>query len=165
MSKAWIGQMAAEIKEKDREAASVYGRQQHRLEIVQAQGHAFFARVADELEGNFAEIKAKLQGDVTACETTIEQDGGRQVMLSRSRFPWFDAVLKFEQETMVLDYAQGKGVGGAVQTTAERRVTVFPFTVTEEDALLVEEGLGEHPRRYREPAEMARRIMEMLFAA
>jgi hypothetical protein len=165
MSKEWIGQLAAEIKEKDREAASAYGLQQHRLEIMQAQGHGFFAAVAAELEGNFAEIKAELQGDVTACETSIERDGGRQVMLSRSRFPWFDAVLRYEQETMVLDYAQGKGVGGAVQTTAERRVTVFPFTVTEEDRLLVEEGLGEQPRRYREPEELARRIMEMLFAA
>jgi hypothetical protein len=102
---------------------------------------------------------------VTACETIVEQDPGQKVMLSRSRFPWFDAVLKYQQETMVLDYAQGKGVGGAVQTTAERRVTVFPFAVTEEDALLVEEGLGEHPQRYREPEELARRIMELLFAA
>jgi hypothetical protein len=165
MSKAWIEQLAADIKEKDREAANAYGREQHRLGVVNAKGHEFFAVVAQALEVNFSEIKAQLQGDVTASETSIETNGVNQVMMARSRFPWFDAVLKFEQSTMVLDYAQGKGVAGDPTIVAERRRTVFSFVVTEEDRLLVEEGFGEHSKRFGEPEDLARHIMEILFAA
>jgi hypothetical protein len=167
MSKAWIEQLAADIKDKDREAANAYGREQHRLGVVHAKGHEFFAVAAQALEVNFSEIKAQLQGDVTASETSIETNGVNQVMMARSRFPWFDAVLKYEQSTIVLDYAQGKGVAGdpKIAGKTERKVTVFPFVVTAEDALLVEEGFGEHPRRFADPEDLARHITEILFAA
>jgi hypothetical protein len=167
MSKAWIEQLAADIKEKDREAANAYGREQHRLGVVSAKGHAFFAVVAQELEGTFSEIKAQLQGDVTSSETSIETNGVNQVMMSRSRFPWFDAVLKYEQSTIVLDYAQGKGVAvdPKIAGKTERQVTVYTFAVTPEDVLLVEEGFGEHPKRFAEPEDLARHITEILFAA
>src|SRR5271168_1023208 len=75
MSKAWIEQLAVTIKEKDREAANAYGREQHRLGVVNAKGHEFFAVAAQALEVNFSEIKAQLQGDVTASETSIETNG------------------------------------------------------------------------------------------
>ena len=114
---------------------------------------------------NFSEIKAQLQGDVTASETSIETNGVNQVMMARSRFPWFDAVLKYEQSTIVLDYAQGKGVAGDPKIVPGRQVTVFSFAVTLEDVLLAEEGFGEHPERFAEPDDLARHIMEILFAA
>ncbi len=60
---------------------------------------------------------------------------------------------------------RARASAGDPKTVAERKVTVFSFAVTEEDRLLVEEGLGEHPQRYREPEELARHIMEILFAA
>jgi hypothetical protein len=90
-----------------------------------------------------------------------------QVMMSRSRFPWFDAVLKYEQSTIVLDYAQGKGVAvdPKIAGKTERQVTVYTFAVTPEDVLLVEEGFGEHPKRFAEPEDLARHITEILFAA
>jgi hypothetical protein len=44
-------------------------------------------------------------------------------------------------------------------------VTVFSFAVTEEDRLFVEEGFGEQPKRFDEPEDLARHIMEILFAA
>jgi hypothetical protein len=165
MSKAWIEELAAEIKEKDREAANAYGREQHRLEVVNVGGHEFFARLAQALEVDFSEIKAELQGDVTSSETSIENNGINQVTMARSRFPWFDAVLRYEQSTMVLDYAQGKGVAGDPKIVAERKVTVFSFAVTDEDRLFVEEGFGEPPKRFDEPEDLARHIMEILFAA
>ena len=165
MSKAWIEQLAADIKEKDREAANAYGREQHRLGVVNAKGHEFFAVAAQALEVNFSEIKAQLQGDVTASETSIETNGVNQVMMARSRFPWFDAVLKYEQSTIVLDYAQGKGVAGDPTIVVGRQMMVFSFAVTPEDVLLVEEGFGEHPKRFAEPEELARHITEILFAA
>lgn len=165
MSKAWIEQLAENIKQKDREAANAYGREQHRLGVVNARGHEFFALVAQALEVDFSEMKAQLQGDVTASETSIETNGFNQVMMARSRFPWFDAVLKYEQATIVLDYAQGKGVVGDPKTVADRQVTVYTFVVAEEDALSVEEGFGEHPKRFTEPEDLARHIMETLFAA
>jgi hypothetical protein len=165
MSKAWIERLAAMIKERNRDAANAYGGEQHRLGVVQAKGYEFFAVLAQELEVNFSEIQAQLQGDVTSSETSIETNGVNQVMMARSRFPWFDAVLKYEQSTIVLDYAQGKGVGGDPKSMAERRVTVFTFAVTEADVLWVEEGFGEHPKRFAQPEDLARHIMEILFAA
>jgi hypothetical protein len=165
MSKVWIEELAAEIKGKDREAANAYGREQHRLGVVNARGREFFGRVAQTLEANFSEIKAQLQGDVTSSETSIESNGLDHVTMARSRFPWFDAVLRYEQSTIVLDYAQGKGVAGDPKSVAERQVTVFSFAVTGEDRLLVEEGFGEQPKRFAEPEDLARHIMEILFAA
>jgi hypothetical protein len=165
MSKAWIEQLAAEIKEKDREAANAYGREQHRLGVVNAKGHEFFAVAAQSLEVNFGEMKAQLQGDVTSSETSIETNGVNQVMMARSRFPWFDAVLKYEQATIVLDYAQGKGVGGDAKTVTERQVKVFTFAVTAGDGLVAEEGFGDPPKRFAEPEDLARHLMEILFAA
>jgi hypothetical protein len=167
MSRAWIEQLAENIKQKDREAANAYGREQHRLGVVNARGHEFFAVVAQALEVDFSEIKARLQGDVTASETSIETNGFNQVMMARSRFPWFDAVLKYEQATIVLDYAQGKGVGGdpKIASSIGRQVTVFTFAVAEDDALSAEEGFGEHPKGFTEPEDLARHIMEILFAA
>jgi hypothetical protein len=165
MSRAWIEQLAENIKQKDREAANAYGREQHRLGVVNARGHEFFALVAQALEVDFSEIKARLQGDVTASETSIETNGFNQVMMARSRFPWFDAVLKYEQATIVLDYAQGKGVGADPKTVVDRQVTVFTFVVAEDDALSVEEGFGEHPQPFTEPEDLAQHIMEILFAA
>jgi hypothetical protein len=165
MSKAWIEQLAESIKQKDREAANAYGREQHRLGVVNAHGHEFFALVAQALEVDFAEMRALLQGDVTSSKTSLETNGVDQVMMARSRFPWFDAVLKYEQSTIVLDYAQGKGVGGDAKMVADRQVTVFTFAVGRDDALSVEEGFGEHPKRFAEPEDLAQHIMEILFAA
>jgi hypothetical protein len=165
MSKAWIESLSENIKGENREAANAYGREQHRLGVVNGRGHAFFARVAQALEADFSEVKAQLQGDVTSSETSIESNGLYHVTMVRSRFPWFDAVLRYEQATIVLDYAQGKGVAGDPKTVAERKVTVFSFAVTGEDRLLVEEGFGEQPKRFAEPEDLARHIMESLFAA
>ena len=73
MSKAWIEQLAVEIKEKNRDAANAYGREQHRLGIIDARGPEFFGLLAQAIDENFAEIRAQLQGDVTSVDTSFER--------------------------------------------------------------------------------------------
>jgi len=160
MSKAWIEELAGNIKEKDREVANAYGREQHRLGVVSAKGAGFFTALVLELEEDFREMKAALQGDATASETAIESNGLDRVTMTRSRFPWFDAVLKYDRTSLRLEYAQGKGViGDPKVATGERQVVVGP-----DDGLLVEEGLGVSPRRFERPEELAKHIVERLFA-
>jgi hypothetical protein len=167
MSKAWIEALTEHIKQKDNEAASAYGRDQHRLGVVSAKAPAFFADLAVALEEDFAEVQALLQGDITSSETDIVANGHDRLTMTRSRFPWFDAVLRCESASLVLDYARGKGVAGnsKIATGSERKVTVFPFVVGPDDVLTVEEGFGENPKSFKEPEDLARYLVEMLFAA
>jgi hypothetical protein len=166
MSKAWIEELAVGIKEKNRAAANAYGREQHRLGIIDARSPEFFGLLAQALDEDFAEIRAQLQGDVTSTDTSFERKTQDVVMMTRSRFPWFNALLHHDGRTIVLEYAQGLGVGGdtKVASSNERRVKVYSFVVTPDDTMLIEEGFGEDPKRFSEPAELAKQIVETLFA-
>jgi hypothetical protein len=167
MSKLWIEALTEHIKQKDNEAATSYGREQHRLGVVNEKAPAFFADLVVELEEDFAEVQAQLQGDVTSSETTLVANGHDRVTMTRSRFPWFDAVLRYESASLVLEYARGKGVAGEAKIVggSQRHVTVFPFVVAADDTLTVEEGFGDKPRSFKEPEELARHLVELLFAA
>lgn len=165
MSKVWIEELAGEIKEKNRDAANAYGREQHWLGIIEAQGPEYFGRLTAALEEDFAEIRSQLQGDVTSADTSFERKTPDVVLLTRSRFPWFNALLHHDGRTIVLEYAQGLGVGGDAKVAAsnERTVKVYAFAVAGDDSLSVEEGFGDNPRRFTEPAELAKQIVETLF--
>jgi len=166
MSKVWIEELAGEIKQKNREAANAYGRDQHRLGVIDAGSPEFFAALVQALDEDFAEIRAQLQGDVTSAELTFERKTHDVVLMTRSRFPWFNALLHHDGRTIVLEYARGRGVSGdaKVAETSERLVRVYPFVVEADDSLWVEEGFGDSPRRVNEPGELAKQIVETLFA-
>jgi hypothetical protein len=173
MSKEWIANLAQDIKQKSHEAAEDYGREQHKESIVIEQGKPFFAKFVLCLEEDVNEIKRQLQGDVTACETTISgpalqlptsngQTAERnEVTLTRSRFPWFDARITHHDSTIVLDYAKGLGIAG--DPALDRKSCYFAFHVADDDTLSIQESFGDSPRQFRQPEALAQYVTELLF--
>lgn len=161
MGQEWITNLAQDIKQKDHEAAELYGRQQHQEAIVTAEGQAFFTAVLISLEDNLNEVKRQLQGDATASETTFHTINPTEVQLTRSRFPWFDARLTYRNSSIILDYAKGLGVAG--DPTIDRQTLHFAFHVAPDDTLSLEEAFGDNPRPFHHPDQLARHITELLF--
>jgi hypothetical protein len=161
MGKEWIANLAQDIKQKGHEAAENYGRSQHQAEIVTTQGKPFFAAFAVSLEEDVNEIKRQLQGDVTSSDTIFQTISPTEVKLTRSRFPWFDARITHQDPIIVLDYAKGLGVAG--DPTLDRKACHFAFHVDDDDALSIQESFGDKPRRFQQPEELARHIVELLF--
>ena len=163
MAKEWIEQLAQEIKEKNREAAEEFGRQEHRNDIIETQGRIFFTDMVRALEDNFTQIRRLLQGDPTSAEIATATTGATQVRLTRARFPWFDAHITHEDGKITLEYAKEKGVVGD-ETLSEKKTLIFDFKVAPDDKLSVEDAFGDTPRKYQVPDELAERITEILFA-
>ena len=163
MAREWITNLAQDIRQKNHEAAENFGREQHKEAIVAAQGQPFFALFATSLEENVNEIKRELQGDVTASETTVQSVNPAELKLFRSRFPWFDAHVTYQNGSIVLDYAKGRGVAG--DPMLDRKTCHFAFQVADDDAFFVQEAFGDDPARFHQPQELARHITEILFAA
>jgi hypothetical protein len=161
MGKEWIANLAQEIKQKNKEAAESYGREQHKAGIVDAQGRAFFTSFVQCLEDNINDIKRQLQGDVTAAETAIQTINATTLKLSRSRFPWFDAHITHRNPSIVLDYAKGLGVAG--DPALDRKSCHFVFHVADDDTLAVQEAFGDSPRQFQTPEELSRHITWLLF--
>jgi hypothetical protein len=161
MNKEWIANLAQDIKQKAHEAAEDYGRSQHQDGIITAKGRPFFAALALCLEEDVNEIKRQLQGDVTASDTTLKTNGASEIKLTRSRFPWFDADITHRDSIIVLDYAKGLGVAG--DPALDRKSAHFDFHVDSDDTLSIKEAFGDNPKQFREPAELARHIIQLLF--
>jgi hypothetical protein len=173
MGKEWIANLAQDIRQKGHEAAENYGRQQHKEGIIATQGRPFFTAFVLSLEDNINEIKRQLQGDATASETTITgsalqlpQVGDpaserNEVILTRNRFPWFDARITHHDSTIVLEYAKGLGVAG--DPGVDRQTTLFAFDVAEDDTLSIKESFDDNPRQFRHPEELAQYVTELLF--
>ena len=161
MGKEWIASLAQDIQQKGHEAAENYGRSQHQLEIITTQGKPFYTAFVISLEEDVNEIKRQLQGDVTSSDTTFQTVNPTEVKLTRSRFPWFDARITHQDPIIVLDYAKGLGVAG--DPTLDRKTCHFAFHVSDEDALSIQESFGENPRRFHQPEDLARHIVELLF--
>jgi hypothetical protein len=173
MSKEWIENLTQEIKQKGHEPAENFGLQQHKEGIVIAQGKSFFTTLVLCLQENVNEIKRQLQGDVTASETTIsgpalqlpttsdQKEERNEVLLTRSRFPWFDARISHHESTIVLDYAKGLGVAG--DPALDRKTSHFAFHVADDDTLSIGESFGDSPRQFRQPELLAQYITELLF--
>jgi hypothetical protein len=162
MNKEWIANLAQDIKEKAHEAAEDYGRSQHQDGVITAQGRPFFTALTLCLEEDVNEIKRQLQGDVTASDTTFKTNGASEIKLTRSRFPWFDADITHRDSIIVLDYAKGLGVAG--DSTLDRKSDHFNFHVDPDDTLSIKEAFGDNPKQFREPAELGRHIIQLLFA-
>jgi hypothetical protein len=165
MGKEWIEQLAGEIKEKGREPAETYGRQQHQAGIIDAEGKVFFLGLVASLEQDFSEIRSQLQGSAVSAETSVVKDGPAQVKLVRSRFPWFDAVLQHNDADIALDYVQGRGVAGeqTLATSADRQTVHYSLQVDPLDRLSVAEAFGDTPLKFEKPEELAKHIVELLF--
>lgn len=165
MAKDWIEELANGIRSDARTAAEAFGRQQHRTGIIQARGHEFFVVFTTCLEENIAEIKRALQGDITSSETTTTRVSPREIKISRSRFPWFDAACRLEDNAIALDYIKGLGVAGdpAIANAGERIVRYFPFHVDEADALSVQPSFDDNGAPTHSPEELARQVTAILF--
>ncbi len=173
MDKEWIANLAKDIRQKGREAAERFGREQHKAGVIATQGRSFFMDVVLCLEDNINDVKRQLQGDVTASETVVsrsalqlsatrERNGERdQVTLTRNRFPWFDAQLTLQDSTIVLDYAKGLGIAG--DRSLDRKTCHFAFHVADDDVLSVQEAFGDRPHTFQTPEDLARHITELLF--
>jgi hypothetical protein len=173
MGKEWIENLAQNIKQKGHEAAENYGREQHKEGIITTQGKPFFTAFVLSLEDNINEIKRQLQGDLTASETTITgsalqlpQSGApagerNEIILTRSRFPWFDARITHHDSTITLEYAKGLGIAG--DPGVNRQTTLFAFDVADDDTLSIKESFGDNPRQFRQPEELAQYVTQLLF--
>ena len=161
MGKEWIANLAQDIKQKGHEPAESYGRSQHQAEIATKRGKPFFTAFVINLEEDVAEIKRELQGDVTASDTVFQNIDPTEVKLTRSRFPWFDARITYQDPNIVLDYAKGPGVAG--DPHLDRKTCHFVFQVADDDALSIQESFGDNPRQFHEPEELAQHIVELLF--
>lgn len=161
MAKDWIERLANNIKQKNHEAAEVYGREQHNAAIIADLGMPFFTTLVSCLEEDIAEIRRELQGDLTSSDTTVQIINGNDVKLTRSRFPWFDAHLIHQDANIILDYAQDRGASG--DPNLDRKVVHFAFNVAADDAFSIQEAFSDNPCRFQTPEELAKHIIELLF--
>ena len=161
MAKEWIANLAQDIRQKGHEAAENFGRSQHQSEIATTQGKPFFAAFLTSLEEDVNEIKRHLQGDVTSSDTIFQTISPTEVKLTRSRFPWFDARITYQDPDIVLDYAKGLGVAG--DPALDRKTSHFAFHVADDDTLSVQQSFAENPRQFRQPEDLAQHIIELLF--
>lgn len=166
MAKEWIEELAEQIRQKNREAAEKYGRDQHYAGVIASLGKEYFVRLATELREDVETLRRQLQGDATAAETAVETIRAGEVKIRRARFPWVEAVLRHRDETILLEYAKEPGtrpsLGG--DAAAELKTRSFAFRVAPDDSLYVEEAFADAPRRYEQPEALAREIVEILFA-
>jgi hypothetical protein len=161
MGNEWVANLAQDIREKGHEAAESYGRSQHQAELATTQGKPFFTAFVLRLEEDVNEIKRELQGDVTSSDTIFQTFGPTEVKITRSRFPWFDARITYQDPIIVLDYAKNLGVAGDL--ALDRKTCHFTFHVADDDTLSLEESFGDNPRQFHQPEELARHIVELLF--
>jgi hypothetical protein len=161
MAKEWIEELAESIRQNAHDAAEAYGRDQHKSAVITAQGKPFFTAFVINLESNINDIKRQLQGDVTAAETTFTSISPTEVKITRSRFPWFDAIVRYQDPIIVLDYAKGLGIAG--DPTLDRQTEHLHFHVEDDDALTLRQSFEVNPREFDSPEELSRYVTELLF--
>jgi hypothetical protein len=163
MAQEWIAKLAEDIKQKNHEAAEDFGRSQHYAGIISDKGKGFFLVVVQCMQENVDALRRALQGDTTSSETVIQTVKADEIKITRARFPWVDARLIHNGDTITLDYAKGPGAQGDLNL--DRKTRAFAFKVAPDDSLYVEDAFAPSPQRYKLPEELAKRITEMLFAA
>jgi hypothetical protein len=157
----WIEKLATDIREKNREAAQVHGRDEHFAEVVDRLGKEFFVKLASCLEQDIEALRRKLQGDITSAETAVQPLRPGEVRIIRERFPWIDATVCHKDDTVVVDYAKSAGLAG--DPHLDRKHRAFVLQSTADDTLYAEDAFAESPQRYDTPQDLARGIMELLF--
>jgi hypothetical protein len=163
MAEEWIEKLAQDIKQKDHDAAEDYGRSQHYAGIIADLGKGFFLALAQCLTDNVEALRRGLQGDVTSAETAVQTIKADEIKITRARFPWVDARVIHNHDTITLDYARGPGV--AADPSIDRTTCSFAFKVAQDDTLYAEDAFSAAQQQYKHPEELARRITEILFTA
>jgi hypothetical protein len=163
MAQEWIETLAQDIKQTNRAAAQDYGRAQHYAGIVSTLGKEFFLALTTCLRENVDALRSQLQGDPTSSDTRFETVKPDEAKIVRARFPWIDAQLTHRDDTIALDYA--KALGAAGDPALDRKTRIFAFRVASDDTLFVEDAFAEPTQQYRQPADLARHITEILFSA
>jgi hypothetical protein len=161
MSQEWIGQLAGEIKQKDKAAAEDYARAQHYAGVATERGKDFFFTAVQCLQDDVDSLRRALQGDVTSAEMALERVKVDEARIVRERFPWVDAKLTHKDDAITLDYAKSAGNAGDPQQ--DRVTRAFLFRVGADEKLRVEEAFANEAKSYETPQEFARAVMEILF--
>jgi hypothetical protein len=163
MAKEWIENLTAQIKNKHREPAEEFSREQHRADVIGVQGRIFFGDMVRALDDNFTQIKKLLQADPTSADIAMISTGTTQVHLTRSRFPWFDAHLTHDNEDITLEYAKTDAIP-VDPANAEKKTIVFDIHVSDDDKLSFEDASVDPAQMFETPEDLARRVTEILFA-
>jgi hypothetical protein len=163
MAKEWIEKLAQDIKQRNHEAAQDYGRAQHYAGIIGTQGKEFFVALVLSLQENVDALRSQLQGDLTSSETRVQTTKANEVKIARSRFPWIDARLTHQDDTITLDYAKTPGL--PADPTLDRKTRTFAFHVDSGDTLSAQDAFTDPPHTYPKPEDLARHITEILFGA
>jgi hypothetical protein len=163
MAKEWIESLAQDIKQKNRDAAEKYGRDQHYAGIVSVAGKDFFITLVRCMQENVDAIRHQLQGDPTAAETAVETVRADEIHIARARFPWVDARLIHHEDRITLDYAKDPGAQGDLKL--DRKTRTYAFQVGADDGLYMQDAFADQPARYEKAEELARHITELLFSA
>jgi len=160
-TETWLDKLAAEIRERNREAAQVYGREQHFAAVVERLGAAFFLKLTTQLEQDVDALRRRLQGDITSAEMAVQSPRAGELRITRERFPWVDATVTHRADTILVDYARSEGVGG--DPMLDRKSRAFTLRAGGDDRLYTEDAFAEQPARFDTPEELAREILELLF--
>ncbi len=165
MAKEWIENLAQDIKETNREAATGFGIAQHHAAAVAQRGLPFFLAFTSALEQNVTQLRAQLQGDPASADTVFQTPTPAEIKLKRSRFPWFDATILYRDDTISLDYAKGLGTAGdpTPNYTPDRNTLNFTFQSEPDNTLTLIESFRDNPRQFHQPEDLARYITELLF--
>jgi len=163
MAAEWIETLAEDIRQKHRDAAQEFGRAQHFAGIISTQGREYFVALVMCLQENIDSLRRQLQGDAVASDVMLQTIKPGEVKISRERFPWVDARLLHQDETITLDYAKGPGTAG--DPGLDRKTRSFAFQVASDETVFVQDAFAEPPQRYAKPADLARYITELLFGA
>jgi hypothetical protein len=163
MAEVWIENLAEDIKQRNREAAQEYGREQHYAGVIADEGMKFFVVLVSCLRENVDALRRHLQGDLVSTDTGLQTIKADEVKITRARFPWVDARLIHREDTLVLDYVKGPGAAGDPEM--DRKTRTFAFHVAPDDTLFLQDAFDEPPQRYSRPEELARCITETLFRA
>jgi hypothetical protein len=163
MAKDWIETLAEDIRRRNRDAALEYGRAQHFAGIISAQGKQYFVALVLCLQDDIETLRRQLQGDAVASDTALQTIKPDEVRITRARFPWVDARLIHQDETITLDYA--KGPGSEEDPALDRKTRSFAFHVGSDGTVVVQDAFAEPSQNYRKPEELARSIVELLFGA
>ena len=161
MAEEWIENLAADIRDKSREAAQAYGRNQHYADVVARLGKEFFVKLAAALEENIGALRRRLQGDVAAAEMAVQPLRAGELRIVRERFPWVDATLSHKDDTIILDYAKAAGL--AADPQLDRKTRTFTLRAAADDTVYAEEAFRDSPTRFDRPEDLARHLMELLF--
>ncbi len=157
MTKEWIQQLADDIKRKDHDAAEKLAREEHRRQTLTLKGEQFYDGLIRAITDDVAELNAALAGDITASPIAVNEVGERTHKVHRARFPMVQAQLRYELERIALNYSRSG-------SQSSSRSASYDFQVSEADSLSIRKNAGDKPGSFESPEDLARHLVELLFA-